>query len=132
MALSIFDKQVLPILTYGSAVWGVPSFTNHLYVDNIPIDKSTTAAIRTFINEVTKKHTKLEWVRKVKTPAECFGISMMVKFSNYDDKQKLFSSLDMNKTLIRLRNVNCDHDNLIYEKVHTKYYMQAMKLVGEN
>jgi hypothetical protein len=92
-----------------------------LYVDNIPIDKSTTAAIRTFINEVTKKHTKLEWVRKVKTPAECFGISMMVKFSNYDDKQKFVSSLDMNKTLIRLRNVNWDHDDLIYEKVHTKY-----------
>lgn len=36
LSLSLFDKQVIPVLCYGASVWGVPTKTNYIYVENIP------------------------------------------------------------------------------------------------
>ena len=35
-AMSIFDKQIMPIITYGSTFWGISNDCNKLYILNIP------------------------------------------------------------------------------------------------
>ena len=36
VALSLFNKQIIPILTYGSTFWGASECYNKLYLNNIP------------------------------------------------------------------------------------------------
>ena len=36
IALFLFDKQIFPILSYGSIFWGINNTYNKLYIDNIP------------------------------------------------------------------------------------------------
>ncbi len=35
LSMKIFDKQLLPILTYGSIIWGIPASNKSLHSDNI-------------------------------------------------------------------------------------------------
>ena len=34
--MTIFDKQILPLLTYGCVVWGTPTSTNQILLENVP------------------------------------------------------------------------------------------------
>ena len=33
--MSILDKQIIPILMYGSNIWGIPKCTNYLKIDKL-------------------------------------------------------------------------------------------------
>ena len=37
LAMTLFDKQIAPILTYGAPIWGLLKANRCLLVDNIPI-----------------------------------------------------------------------------------------------
>jgi len=50
VALSIFDKQIIPILTYGSTFWGMQDNYTKLYVKDIPEDINTLDGIRSELN----------------------------------------------------------------------------------
>ena len=41
IALTLFDKQILPILTYGSTAWGIPNSFKSIYICHIPENVSS-------------------------------------------------------------------------------------------
>ena len=38
LAMSIFDKQIQPIISYGCVNWALPSSSKYIYLDNVPND----------------------------------------------------------------------------------------------
>ena len=50
IAMSIFDKQVIPILTYGSVIWGISRSYNKLYMNNIPEEKNNLQLLKNYLN----------------------------------------------------------------------------------
>ena len=36
VAMSLLEKQMVPILTYGSVIWGISGCYNRMYIENIP------------------------------------------------------------------------------------------------
>ena len=51
LATSLFDKQILPMLSYGCSVWSLPHTNNYMYIDNVPNDVS--------ISDIKSKLTSL-------------------------------------------------------------------------
>ena len=49
VAISLFNKQIIPVLTYGSNIWGMPGNYTRLYVDGVPEDISTLDDVKKYI-----------------------------------------------------------------------------------
>ena len=134
LALNLYEKQIVPILTYGCAIWGVPTprgptRTNHLYIDNIDTDINITT-IRKHIAEVCGHTVQLDLVRKVKAPPEQAsphqGASVLVKFSNITDKESYIRQYrahtpDGNTTRIIHRDADMDTKHFPYERNHDDF-----------
>ena len=45
LSMSLFDKYVAPIFTYGSSLWGMPNAFNLLYLDDQPEDRDTRVTV---------------------------------------------------------------------------------------
>ena len=71
------------------------------------------------IKDICNKDIKIELVRKVKTPADLTGMSALVKFNRYEDKEFFVRKLQASQLNIRHRDIDWDPDNFTYEKVHT-------------
>jgi hypothetical protein len=113
LAFSIFDKQ---ILTYGCSIWGLPKFTNYLYLDNLPENETPSTMARKLIKDTCNSDVKIDWVRKTKTPTECTGISVMIKFGKYEEKEKFIQKFREHSWNVSHRDVEWDNDGLPYEK----------------
>jgi hypothetical protein len=129
LALSIFDKQIQPILTYGCPIWGLPyQFTNYIYLDNLPLGETQVARARTLVRDICKNNVKIDFIRKTKAPPESTGGSVILKFNNYNDKDMFVRKFSENSGDISYRDVDWVHDNLPYEKVQTNYCKFALNV----
>ena len=51
--MTLFDKQIAPILLYGSSIWSIPSSHNLIYLDNLPeVGNTRTTTSKTFMKRV--------------------------------------------------------------------------------
>ena len=62
-ARSIFDKQILPILTYGCVLWGSNKQTNYLTITSKL--KWDTHRVRQLVDQSCKKLIKLDWLKDI-------------------------------------------------------------------
>ena len=51
IAMSLFDKQIIPILTYGSTYWGTSDCYNKLYIHDIPENICTLKDLQSKLHE---------------------------------------------------------------------------------
>ena len=49
--MSLFEKQMVPILTYSSVFWGISCCYNIMYIDNIPESVNSIDKVKTFIRD---------------------------------------------------------------------------------
>jgi hypothetical protein len=104
LALSLYDRQILPILTYGCVIWGVPNRTNHLYIEHIKATNKITDHIQSVISQLCAPlYTRC--VLRVSTPSDLImpnsGDYVLVKFTNTEDKGK-FVRFDIINTITLL------------------------------
>jgi hypothetical protein len=129
LALSIFDKQIQPILTYGCPIWGLPhQFTNHIYLDNLPPGETNTVQARTIVRDICKNNVKIDLVRKTKAPPDSSGGSVILKFNSSNDKDIFIQNVSTYTGNISYRDVDWDYDRLPYEKVQTNYCKFALNV----
>ena len=82
LALTLFDKQVVPTLLYGVAVWSVPQQTNNIYVENIP---GNTSKIKEYLSEKFRIIVGKE-----------VSVNMLKKISSNNNNYKVLVTLDNN------------------------------------
>ncbi len=63
LAMSLFDKQISPILLYGSPIWGIPDNNRHIQLNILLIDTQVKKQVQKLINERIHRQVHLDEVR---------------------------------------------------------------------
>ena len=50
VAISLFNKQIMPVLTYGSNIWGMTGNFTRFYVDGVPENLITINDVKKYVN----------------------------------------------------------------------------------
>jgi exonuclease III len=121
LALTIFEKQIFPILSYGSPIWGIPNITNTLYLDEISNNVIATQHAKDLVRNICNYNVKLDLVKQVRADPEKGGQSVIVKFQKYEDKQSFINNIGHQNEQIQYRDADWDPDRHSYQMVHNKY-----------
>lgn len=66
VALSVFDKQVAPVLLYGTPVWTLPENNKFLYVNGVPeTNENTKSLVEGFIENVVGKRMIIKSAKRI-------------------------------------------------------------------
>ena len=65
LAMSLFDKQIVPILLYGSSIWAVPQTHNLFYLEQQPERQNTRATVASMLLSVFNRDIPFEYARRV-------------------------------------------------------------------
>ena len=116
LALSIFDKQIFPILSYGSLFWYRNDNFTKLYLNNIDEKSTSTQNLNKLLHSENITKT-----RKISNGLTNLGkCRLLVTTDTYKTKLKILNSNKLEAE--GLRN-NFDQP---YEKVHTKFLKFAL------
>ena len=91
IAMSLFDKQIIPILLYGSPLWGIPDI-HYIHVKLSKIDPQVKKQIRQIIEKRLNKKIDIDDIRAFREKN-----MVMVKLCNITDKiDLLYNKLAFN------------------------------------
>ena len=65
LSMSLLDKQIIPILLYGSAVWGLPDTHNLIYLEDQPESQNTRTAARDVLKAICGYDVPFSSARRV-------------------------------------------------------------------
>lgn len=90
LSLSLFDKQISPILLYGSAIWGVPDNHNFLYLNDQPEGGNTRRIVENALRTTCGFDVPIRNTRRVgkRTNGTCRRI--LIQLQNVQDKEIIF------------------------------------------
>ncbi len=115
LALSIFDKQIYPILSYGCSIWGQNTGLQALKVkfnDNYAMSKSSLSAL---FKQITGKEISFE-----KISTQCTKNQVTIKVPNISDKISLLSQQSSSSVPIVIEN-HMPNTWMAFEKVHSSF-----------
>ena len=123
--MSIFYKQIQPIISYGCVNWALPSLSKYIYLDNVP-------------NDITNDSIKNGLAAYGMTPILCKRVgkrlnpcrSVLLNMKSIDDKIKLLGLQNLCNIYddVMVRNYDFDFDKLLYEKLHTRFCKFTMNV----
>lgn len=127
LAISIFDKQITPILSYGSSIWGQAVNFNTLKLKFDPQFVMSKPSIAEICRNIINREVLFDIVRYKRDSCE-----VVIRLQHYEDK------LDLMRKQSRCKNVTieyCLSDNIHEcEKVHTSFckYVLGMSKYSSN
>ena len=87
LSMSIFDKQILPIILYGCAIWSLPQSCNLLYIHEQPEGANTRTVVRNVLNRLCPFNVNFKSARRIGRAAGTQPRKILVKLSNFEDKE---------------------------------------------
>ena len=96
LAISVYEKQIAPVLMYGCPIWAVPRYGNILYIENQPEHINVRNKLNEIFDELFGTPLPFEYARRVGKLTAGQNRRIIIKMSNFDDKQKLLSTNDPN------------------------------------
>ena len=122
LALSIFDKQILPILLYVSSIWSLPGTHNNVYLLDQPENKSTrVCATKALSNGGVG--IPYVYARRVGKKEAAVNRKILIRLNSYSDKLQL---LTHHSDTFKFTNYD-DNYAPIFEKVHTDFFKTNTK-----
>ena len=91
LALSVYEKQIAPVLMYGCSVWAVPRNGNLLYIEDQPEHINTRSKLNEIFNDLFGTTLSFEYAKRVGKYIVGQKRRILIKMSNYEDKQKVLS-----------------------------------------
>ena len=85
VAISLFNKQIMPVLTYGSNIWGMPGNFTRFYVDGVPENLNTINDVKKYVNNSSIVNFKRVG-KKTLTPRR-----MIITADSYETKINLLN-----------------------------------------
>ena len=115
LAISIFDKQIQPILTYGCQLWGIPNCNSTIRVRAEGIGNNTKAKINGIMTILGIEKKAIILCRYCKSRDD-----VLVKLDNLESKITIMKNFS--KTPITIH-INTEEDDKAteFEKVHSKF-----------
>ena len=95
LSLKLFDKQIVPILHYGAAIWSVPKTNNYIY-----LNYNNGAETRNIVTEALR---------------DAHGNEIPYVFARKVDKCPINNSTDNRRILVKLQYI-ADKENLLRER----------------
>ena len=121
LSLSMFDKQIMPILLYGCTLWSLPNNWANIYFNLPNIDtKNVRQLIKSKINDITSTDMKLESVR---TMGKAKQKKVLVSFMLYSDKKEFIRLYNRAKSNLNwtIEVPNSDINEHCIESFHCKF-----------
>ncbi len=119
LAMTLFEKQLSPILLYGCSVWGIPDRMHYIKIKSevlTNVDNIRKAIVNLFNHiGVDFVNEDLLLVRRNKAQNE-----VCIKVSDLESKNKIISKLQSNPTSLMVENY-CPQYTVNFEKPHTKF-----------
>ena len=96
LAMTLFDKQIVPILLYGCSVWGLPKTHNLFYLEEQQENLNTRNTVQNMLQTILHRDVPFEYARRVgKRPSvNTTPRRILVKLKSYSEKQELFRLAD--------------------------------------
>ena len=124
LAMSLFDKQIAPILLYGSSIWGIPDNNRYVQLKIPKIDIQVKKQVQKCMNEHLNRHVQIDEVRAYRDKD-----MVVIKLHNVLDKIDILyknnsQACNNNYTII-------DHEiktKTLYETVHSKFCKYAVRV----
>ena len=92
LSLSLFDKQIVPILLYGAAVWSAPRTHNFIYLLNQTGSDTTRYLVQNVLNGISDSQIPFVYAKRVgKKPKQGTPDlrKILIKLQNYKHKEIL-------------------------------------------
>ena len=118
LSMSLFDKQIAPILMYGAPVWGISNSTNYVYANNF----QETDNIHRITNNIP-----VIWAKRVGKRTADLHRKILINFDTYENKMAFLYGRN-NFDNIEFSDYDNDYDDYKYESVHTKYCKFALNV----
>ena len=100
LAISVYEKQIAPVLMYGCSIWAVPKYGNILYIENQPEHINIRNKLNEIFTELFGKILPFEYARRVGKFTATQNRRIIIKMSNFDDKLTILSNNNSNYTFI--------------------------------
>ena len=115
IAMSLFDKQIIPILLYGSPLWGIPD-NHYIHVKLSKIDSQVKKQIRQIIEKRLNKKIAIDDIRAFREKN-----MVLVKLHNITDKiDLLYNKLAFNDDCT-ISDHQVNNNKSSYETIHSKF-----------
>ena len=122
LSLSIFDKQIVPILLYGSNIWSLPQTHTLLYILNQSNNGKTREIAEKFLDNLGAKKIPIHYAKRVGKTNNQQSKKILVKLKQYDDVELL---LRQNSDSLQTFHPSVPHD---IEKVHSDFCKKALSV----
>ena len=121
LSMSMFDKQISPILLYGSPIWGIPDHDRYINLRVGSIDTQVKKQSQTLINRYLNRHVQLDEVKGFRGKR-----LIRIKLHSLRDKTDLLYRLNSNNEF-SFEDVNTNQKPQ-YEILHGKYCKYALNV----
>ena len=93
LAMSLFEKQVSPVLLYGCPIWSPPQHSRLIYIENQSEVGNARAITNNIIEKVLGRKVQIDYARRVgkKTNNTNGGRKILVKLAIFSDKEALIN-----------------------------------------
>ena len=126
LAISLFDKQILPILLYGCSVWGLPRTQNLIYLEQQDENQNTREIVTHVFSSIMNRSVPIEYARRVgKRSTDGLNTrKILVKLKSYSDKKELLRlAINHNRPISNF--IEKEYD---IEKVHNDFCKKSLNV----
>ena len=124
LAMSLFDKQIVPILLYGSSIWDTPKTHCLFYLEGQPEHLNTRNLVSNMLNSSLNRSVHFLYARRVGKRHHSTHRKILIKLKNYSDKLELFeSAIESNYTIS-----NFTEKESHVEKIHHDFCKKALNI----
>ena len=92
LSLSLFDKQIVPILLYGAEVWSAPRTHNFIYLLNQTGSDNTRCLVQNALNGISDSQIPFVYARRIRKKPKQGSPDLrkiLIKLQNYNHKEIL-------------------------------------------
>ena len=124
LSLSIFDKQISPVVLYGSGRWATPKTYNLLYLDNQEEGVKARSTASRVLYDIFHKQVSIKYAHRFckLSPGAKRGILVSLKY--YSDKENI---LRQSTHTNDIRDFKEKYTNVL-EKLHMNYAKRTLNL----
>lgn len=115
LAMSLFDKQIVPIILYGSVLWGIPDSNRYIKIQINKLNVKIKSQVQSILNKRMNRDIKINEIKVLRSKGE-----VLVKLNNSQDKIDLIYSNKSYSDNYLITNHDMEEKNN-YESVHKKY-----------
>ena len=125
LSLSLFDKQIYPILSYGCSVWSLPDTHNLIYLDAQNENQNARNIVSNILFNLLGRNVPIKYARKIGRRNHGHNRSILIRLSSYDDVMETMRASQGSCYCFRKFQEKNPSD---LEKVHTNYMKRSLNI----